>query len=134
MKPLVAFSLTALVVLLAAGCAGAPPAAEPLAQASGETTCRAMVLPGAEEETTLCGTAEQWVELERRVALIEAGVTCRWAPTPSQELCYTEAQWEQHDRQLRNQREAERMGEQARAAASAASSSMPMMQTPPNMQ
>jgi hypothetical protein len=89
---------------------------------------------GIDEAQTVCGTAEEWAEFDRRVAEINASVTCRRTPTRSEPVCYTAEQWERYDRAVRAQRDAERMGEAARAAAASNANTMPMSMSGPQMQ
>ena len=68
---------------------------------SGEaSTCRVVITAGAKKEQVYCGSEKQWAEFDRRVKLINAGVTCRWARTP-RELCMNSKQWKEYDRRER---------------------------------
>ena len=97
MKLLLPFLIAALVALPVAGCAtGTVNVAA--AQAAGDT-CRMLPGQNGEPDQVYCGNAEQWAELDRRAALINAGVTCRFARTP-QEVCLPDDQWEEYDRRV----------------------------------
>lgn len=91
--------------LLLAGCAGAPATQTSFsAPPEAQTDCRDVIPPGETEIRNLCGTPEQWAELDRRLALVEAGVTCREMLTGSSSnvyktLCYTPEQWAEFERQ-----------------------------------
>lgn len=65
-----------------------------------ESTCRVVITAGVKKEQVYCGTEKQWAEFDRRVKLINAGVTCRWARTP-RELCMNSKQWKEYDRRQR---------------------------------
>lgn len=98
-----------VVCVLSAGCA-TEPAAAPVALAAptvvsdtGPTECRDVNPPGVDGTVNMCGTAAQWANYERRVALIEANVTCREMLTGStsnviKTFCYTPEQWERFNR------------------------------------
>jgi hypothetical protein len=113
MKQLLPFAIAALIALPAAGCATAPETMQVAAAQAAGDTCRQLVPPGSEEPQVLCGSTEEWTEFDRRVALIDAGVTCRSASeTPAlaasrrlgpSELCMTGEQWAELDRRVRGQ-------------------------------
>jgi len=87
-----------------------------------ELTCRQIIKEGAREEQVYCGTEEQWAEFDRRVELINAGVTCRWARTP-RELCMNTEQWKVYDRQALRWRHQGRFDNGAAESGSAATAS-----------
>jgi beta-lactamase regulating signal transducer with metallopeptidase domain len=94
--------------------AGAPAQPDAPAPADEATTCRRIVKPAEDAGQVLCGTADQWAEFDRRVALINEGVICRWAPTRRGQVCMTEEQWRVADRRERNFHDAARMGMETR--------------------
>lgn len=102
---ILAFATLCVFFTLAAGCAGAPVTQNKFnSPDEALTDCRDFVGPGETKPRNVCGTPEQWAELERRIALVEAGVTCREMLTGStsnvlKTFCYTPAQWEVFERE-----------------------------------
>lgn len=121
----VRFSLS--IAALAAGlsaCAGAPNTVDIAdAQAAGQT-CKLVQSGDDPEGTVVCGDAAQWAEFDRRAAILNSGVICRWAPLSAERLCMTEAQWESYERQIRNLAETRRGGA---IASSGANFGVPMV-------
>ena len=64
-------------------------------------TCRLIIVNGVMKEQDYCGTDAQWAEFDRRVKLINAGVTCRRARS-ARELCMNAEQWKVYDHRARN--------------------------------
>lgn len=101
--------------LVLAGCAGSHERVAVADAIAAGDSCRTVIVGTSGD--VACGSAEQWAEFDRRAALINAGVTCRWARTAN-ELCLTEEQWEVYARRTQNYADAQRMGvEQAANAA-----------------
>ncbi len=88
MKSTAVFCAAALAALCLAGCAGTP-VQKPVAAAA-DVTCHNVSSNG--RSTAYCGTAAQWQEMNRRIALRDAGVTCRFAHTPN-EVCMSQEEW-----------------------------------------
>jgi hypothetical protein len=84
--------------------------------APAQKSCRKVITQQNKEGAVMCGTAEQWAELDRRVAAMNAGVTCRQPKTPN-ELCMNAEQWKQYDKQARDRLEAGRIGMEGTANA-----------------
>jgi hypothetical protein len=107
-------SLIALAGLINLGCVTVPPpASQPLTRTSDDVSCHKIT---ANRKTQIyCGSPEQSRELDRRMALIDSGVTCRHARTP-QELCLSAEQWERLDRMAGNRAQAAGMGSEAQNA------------------
>lgn len=105
--PRLAPCFLAIGILFCAACATAPPAAQQLS--ASPVSCRTLDTQGEpdpvlnRENPTLCGTAEQWQELDRHMALTRAGITCRDSGT-TQEVCMTAEQWRQAQLQTRARR------------------------------
>ena len=83
-------ALLGFVALSAAGCAGVAPASRKVAEFPNAAVCHKVTTN--KRTAVYCGSAYQWVELNRRVAWINAGVTCRWARS-SRETCLSAEQW-----------------------------------------
>jgi hypothetical protein len=95
-KQLCCSSFISLVGLCSMGCATvAPPASQTGLQLRADASCRELSAPDGKTQK-YCGSAEQWAEFDRRIALIQAGVTCRWANT-SHELCLNASQWKTYE-------------------------------------
>jgi hypothetical protein len=107
MQRLTTFALVAAIALSTFGCATQPVPTASIQPQSADTTCRKVQPP--RKEAVLCGTPAQWAEFDRRAALINAGVTCKFARTP-QELCLTAAQWKEREFRLRLATQAANMG------------------------
>ena len=111
-------ALIVLAGLAGAGCvavrAPAPTAVSPpIAQSSDGGSCREIT--ANRKVQTYCGSPGQWQEFDRRMALVNAGVTCRNPRTP-QELCLTARQWARVDRMAANRAQAANMGSEAQSA------------------
>ena len=87
-------ALLGFVALSAAGCAGVAPASRKVAEFPNAAVCHKVTTN--KRTAVYCGSAYQWVELNRRVAWINAGVTCRWAKS-SRETCLSAEQWRRLD-------------------------------------
>ena len=115
-------ALALLVALSGLGCATAPTgAAHDAAQSLADSSCRnvpSLTQPGKVE--SLCGSAAEWAEFDRRVAELEQGFSCR-PVKDSPPLCLFARQWEEVDR--RNARRAggqpAGFGDEARTSAMA---------------
>lgn len=99
-----AFAALSVALALAAGCTGTPAQTQFHAPEEALTDCRDYTPPGATEAQHICGTPEQWAELDRRTQLVEAGVTCREMLTGSSSnvlktLCFTPEGWEEFERE-----------------------------------
>ena len=93
-----------------------------------ELTCRKIIDENTPQGQVYCGTPEQWVELDRRIALMNKGMTCRWPDTP-REACMTVAEWEKYDRRVRDIQETARMGWEQSQNAGALSTNSQMSDT-----
>lgn len=105
----------ALVILGVAGCVTAPPGASTTITQPAEQTCRQISAPGSKEGRVYCGTSVQWAEVDRRTALINAGVTCRSMPM-EREVCMNAEQWKIYDRRTRDHYQLTTMGDAVRVA------------------
>jgi hypothetical protein len=115
-------SLITLAGLISLGCVtAAPPTSQPLTWSSDDVSCHRIT---ANRKTQIyCGSPEQWRELDRRMALMNSGVTCRNARTP-QELCLSAEQWKHLDRIAGNRAQAANMGAEAQNAIAQQSSAL----------
>jgi hypothetical protein len=84
--------------LAAAGCATAPG----VEAAAGPQECRDIVLPGREAASTICGTPQQFAEMERRLAASAPNLICREMLVRNSNMigkfCGTETQWREFAR------------------------------------
>ena len=131
MKLVKILPVTLFISMSAIGIAGAQPAAGSVTSpAEPESTCRRVISEQDQGGTVYCGTEEQWAEFDRRVELINAGVTCRYAYT-AYERCMTAKQWKVFDRRQRGISDALGMG---REASSGTYTGMTMLGTPADIE
>ena len=98
MRPAALNSTLAMVCLSVIGCATVKaPGTQIQTQASADPDCRKVLSSGKEQ--LYCGTPEQWQEFERRVALVNAGASCRKTETATR-MCLTAKQWDVFDRKV----------------------------------
>ena len=108
-------SLFAIAGLFGLGCVAVPrPVAQSLAGSPDAFSCRDISVSGTAQ--TYCGSSGQWQEYDRRMALRDAGVTCRNARTP-QERCLSARQWARVDRMAANGAQSATFGSEAQGAA-----------------
>ena len=86
-------------LLAAGGCA----ASSPVLSAAGPEECREIVLPGQEAASNICGSPEQFAELERRLAAASnPDLVCRERLVRNSNtldtFCATEAEWAAFER------------------------------------
>lgn len=79
------------------------------ASTSSENSCRKIISTKDPAGTVYCGNAAQWAELDRRISLMKAGVTCQVVAS-GKELCLNDADWKQYNRMVRSVSLAARMG------------------------
>ena len=106
--------LVAIAGLSSLGCVAVPGRMpQSLAGSADGVSCR--VISAGGKAQTYCGIPEQWREFDRRMALRDAGVTCRNARTP-RELCLDARQWARVDRMAADRAQASNMGAEAQNA------------------
>ena len=107
-------TLSILLSISAFSFVQAQPASNDSRATSQENLCKLVTSNIDADGTVYCGSAEQWAEFDRRAALINDGVTCRWANT-TRERCMTADQWVIAERRARDIAQAASMGWEARS-------------------